>query len=131
MRVPSLFMLTALVACGSDGSSLPNVSAGGTGGTSGSAGGAGGADAGNCEAESSLTASGAFTGTRSAPAAAASHGTGNDVGAVVVSAQFGTPFLSSWSFTFMGEPGLTTYTEASSGVGCAVTLTDSADPNRA
>jgi hypothetical protein len=120
-----LVVVTALAACGGGGSNADG-NAGGTGG--GGGGGGTGTDADNCEAESSLTVSGAFTGTRSAPAAAASHGTANDVSLVVVSAQFGTPFLASWSFTFMGEPRLAWYTEA--GPGCAASVADSADPTR-
>ena len=125
MRLSWVLAVTALAACGG-GSGGNDGSTGGTGG----GGGAGGADAGDCEAESSLTASGAFTGARTAPAAAASHGTANDVSAVNVSAQFGTPFLAAWSFVFTGQPSPATYTEASTGTGCAMSLTDAADLNR-
>jgi hypothetical protein len=125
--------LTALAACGSGGGTISDGSAGGTGGggAGGSSGGASGADAGDCEAESTLTASGAFTGTRRAPAAAAHQGTANNTSAVNVSAQFGTPFLSAWSFTFTGAPGPVLFTQDTSGLTCVVTLTDAADPSRA
>src|SRR5262245_50929722 len=118
MRLLCVLVLTTFAACGGGSGKSPDGSTDGTGG----------GDAGDCEADSSLTASGAFSGTRTAPAAAASHGTANDTGAVLVSAQFGTPFLSSWSFTFTGAPGPTTYTDSTPGLGCAATVADSANP---
>src|SRR5262249_44245629 len=119
--LPMLALVVALAACGG-GSKSPA--------DSGGSGGGGGSDAGSCDAEATLTASGAFTGTRSAPATTANHGTTTDRAPVIGGAAFGTPFLSGWSFTFMGEPRVTTYTEATAGLSCVATLTDAADPNR-
>jgi hypothetical protein len=126
MRTFGVLVALALAACSSGNGNGD----GGVGGTGGGGGGGGGADAGDCEAESTITVSGALTGTRSAPAPTASQGTANDVSSVNVSAQFGTPFLSVWSFTFTGAPGLTVYTEATSGLSCGASVTDPADLNR-
>jgi hypothetical protein len=118
-----LFLLTTLAACGSGGSDNPADAAG-------SAEAGPDAAAASCEAESTITVAGAFIGTRNAPTAASSHSNQDDAGLVDVIALFGSPFLSSWSFTFMGEPRLTTYTEATNGVLCGVGVTDAADLTR-
>jgi hypothetical protein len=112
-------VLVLLGGCGG-GSKASDGGGGGAGGGGGSGGGGDAASA-SCDADSMITVAGALAGTRSAPAAASSWSTSNGTGMVLVDAQFGTPFLSGWSFIFMGQPALTTYTEATAGLSCVVT----------
>jgi hypothetical protein len=121
MRFRWMVVVTALVACGGNGDKLP-----GDGGLPETGGGA--ADAGDCLA-STLTASGAFAGTRSAPVPYARGSV--DLSSVMVVAQVGAPFIAYWDFAFPGAPGLTTYTEATSGAICTATLADSVEATRA
>jgi hypothetical protein len=129
MRIRWMVVVCALTACGGGGTT-PDGSAGGSGGTGGGAGGTGGG-AGNCEVDATLTAAGALTGTRSAPAVVAAYTSTSDATGVILSAQFGTPFLAAWIVGFTGVPRVTTYTDTTAGVSCGVGVTDAADPTRA
>jgi hypothetical protein len=122
--------VVGLAACGSS-----NKTPAGGGGGAGSGGGAGGAGGGvvdsngDCIGDAMVTVSGAFTGTRSVPETAASWSSDTDQGKVLMDAQSGTPFLTGWSFMFPGKPMTTTYTDATTGLSCVVTLSDSTDPH--
>ena len=112
--------------------------AAGRGGTTGSAGrggatgsaGAGGA-AGGCSSNMTITVSGAFTGTRSVTSVTTNWSSTNDTSQVSESAQSGTPFQVLLNITFPGMPSAGTYTQATSGLTCLITVTDSADATRA
>ena len=42
----------------------------------------------------------------------------NDMTEVLMSASFGTPFYTTYSFLFPGKPSTTTYTDATAGLSC-------------
>jgi hypothetical protein len=63
----------------------------------------GGDAAASCSADSTITVAGALTGTRTAPPAAATWTTADDLGTVQTSVLSGGPFISTWSFLFDGS----------------------------
>jgi hypothetical protein len=77
-------------------------------------------------ATSSVTISGALSGTRDGlPGTITSWSNANDLTEVLMSASFGTPFYTFYSFLFPGKPSTTTYSDATTGMSCAVTVGDS------
>lgn len=87
----------------------------------------GAADADDCStATSSVTISGALSGTRDGlPGTVTSWSSANDLTVVLMSASFGTPFYTTYSFLFPGKPSKTTYTDTTTGLSCGVTVGDS------
>lgn len=79
-------------------------------------------------ATSTVTIAGALAGTRTGlPATATSWSSANDMTEVLMSASFGTPFYTTYSFLFPGKPVVATpYTEATAGISCGVAVGDSA-----
>jgi len=78
-------------------------------------------------ATSTVTITGALSGTRSGlPGTVASWSSVNDMTEVLMSASFGMPFYTTYSFLFPGKPTTTTYTDATAGMSCAVVVGDSA-----
>jgi hypothetical protein len=126
-RPACLLLAAAFAACGGGGTKGPSDS-GAQGGSGGGGAAEAGTDAGSCDAASTITVSGALTGTRSALAAGASWSTADNTGAVFTSTESATPFQSAWSFTFTGQPSLTTYTQTTPGLSCVVTAGDPAAP---
>ena len=94
------------------------------------AGSEGGADTGGTDdcstATSSVTISGALSGTREGlPGTVTSWSSANDMTEVLMSASFGTPFYTGYSFLFPGKPSTTTYTDATAGLSCGIIVGDS------
>jgi hypothetical protein len=87
----------------------------------------------DCVGDATITLSGAFVGTRTAPSPFASWTLGDTVGTVwdQAQSQYGTPFVSTWTFTFLGPPAVGTYTEATAGLSCMLRVTDATDATNA